>query len=232
MERRARQVFRSVMAVSALALFGLALPSHAATITTLYNTGVDSSGVVLADGTSPDPHYTLNSVPTGSGTTTSVITSSGGFPVGPWIGDSATSAWIGPAGERADSIPLGGLYSFRTTFDLSGLNPGTAQISGNWSTDNSGYRILINGNLAPQSLLPTGFTSYTAFVITSGFVAGLNTLDFLVLNDDQSTGNPVGLRVEMTGTASPVPLPAAAWLLLSGLVGFAALGRRRPAAAV
>ncbi|MBK6451773.1 MAG: VPLPA-CTERM sorting domain-containing protein [Proteobacteria bacterium] len=29
-----------------------------------------------------------------------------------------------------------------------------------------------------------------------------------------------------------MPLPAAAWLLLSGLVGFAALGRRRPAAAV
>ena len=104
MERPARQVFRSVMAVSALALFGFALPSQAATITTLYNTGVDSSGNVLADGTSPDPHYTLTSVPPGSSNTTSVITSGGGFPVGPWLGDSATSAWIGPNGERLDSV--------------------------------------------------------------------------------------------------------------------------------
>jgi hypothetical protein len=28
-------------------------------------------------------------------------------------------------------------------------------------------------------------------------------------------------------TLTPVPLPAAAWLLLSGLVGFASIGRRR-----
>ena len=80
--------------------------------------------------------------------------------------------------------------------------------------------------------MPNGFTAYTAFVIASGFVAGVNTLDFIVHNDYQVGGNPVGLRVEMTGTASPVPLPAAAWLLLSGLVGFAALGRRRPMAGV
>jgi len=227
MDRIARPVFRNLMAVGALVLLGFAPPSQAAMITTLYNTGVDGSGNVLADGTSPDPHYALISVPSGSSTTTSVITSTGGFPVGPWLGDSASSAWIGPSGERGDSVPLGGLYTFRTTFDLTGFNPGTAQISGNWSTDNSGYQILINGVPASQTFMPTGFTAYTAFAIASGFVAGLNTLDFVVLNFDQDTGNPVGLRVEMTGTASPVPLPAAAWLLLSGLVGFAALGRRR-----
>jgi hypothetical protein len=226
MERTARQLFRSTLVVTALALCGIALPSQAAMITTLYNTGVNASNVVLGNGVA-DSHYTLTTVPSGS-TSTQAITSAGGFPIGPWLGDNTVSRWIVPANGDGDNAAAGD-YVFRTTFDLTGFDPATASISGQWLADNRGLDILLNGvSLNFTTSNPPGnFTVWTTFLITSGFQAGLNTLDFLVRNDVQATGNPVGLRVEMTGTASPVPLPAAAWLLLSGLVGFAALGRRR-----
>lgn len=46
---------------------------------------------------------------------------------------------------------------------------------------------------------------------------------------NNSSGNWRIADVQIDGTASPVPLPAAFWLLLSGLGGFGAIARRRGA---
>ena len=62
---------------------------------------------------------------------------------------------------------------------------------------------------------------------TSGGDTKWNDLYDYLNNEDTNTWMQ-GYIIERP---APVPLPAAAWLLLSGLVGFAALGRRRGSAA-
>jgi Bacterial Ig domain len=171
------------------------------TIPSLFNTGVDWTGTILTEGTIGDPHYALVSLPSGT-TEIRVRTSVGGWPIPPYIGDDSLSAWIGPNSDSSLDGPVG-VFVYRTTFDLCGFDPSTAQIDGQSSSDNESVDILLNGvsignGANPQEL---AFQSWTPFTMSVGFVAGVNTLDFIVNND----GGPTALRVEMSGTASPLP---------------------------
>jgi hypothetical protein len=204
---------------------GVTSPVYATTITTLFNTGVDGTGAVLPHGTIGDPHYSLISVPGGT-TATRIITSVGAFPIPPYIGDNTLSRWIGPNNDGDLNGPVGA-YTYRTTFDLTGFVPSTTSITGGWTTDNNGLDILINGTSLGFT---TGFSSFSsgfsALSITSGFVAGINTLDFVVNNG----GGPTALRVEVSSaTASPVsvPEPQTLILLTTGLVGLLGYSRHK-----
>src|SRR5437016_3623537 len=77
-----------------------------------------------------------------------------------------------------------GVYQYRTTFDLTGLDPTTAVLNGQWAADNLGL-IQLNGVTVPNSA-SQGYRSFTIFSITSGFVQGINTLDFIVTNQANS----------------------------------------------
>lgn len=177
----------------------------------LFNTGVNDHREVLPDGTIGDPHYQLVNVPTGS-TEVAVRTAAGGWPVTPdgYMGDNGLSTWIGPYNS---GVPLGGAtgkYVYRTTFDLSGFDPATAKIDGLWSVDDLAVDILLNGvsigNGAPES---ANYRRWTPFTIRSGFVSGLNTLDFAVWQTGYGAGTPevsfTAVRVEMSHTAAPLP---------------------------
>jgi hypothetical protein len=230
---------KPMVAVAFAAALVASTSAGAATIT-LFNTGVNGSGTVLGQGASPDTHYTL--IPPGGTTVTEVWTAAGGFPVGPYLGDDTLSAWIGP--NLNSPQPLygpGGIYDYRTTFDLTGLNPSTASITGLWSSDNDGLYINLNGVNTENPGNPYGppysFTHWAAFSISSGFQAGVNTLDFYVMNGngDTDTAGPTSLRVEMTGTASATPLPSTWTMLLAGFVGlgfFAYRGTKKNSAAL
>jgi hypothetical protein len=107
------------------------------------------------------------------------------------------------------------------------LNPATAVLIGQWATDNTGSDIVINGVSTGHTA--AGFGGWSSFTLSSGFIAGVNTLDFIVYNVPQEFGNPTGLRVEMSGTADPnsqVPEPVSLVLLGTGLVAFGMLRRR------
>jgi hypothetical protein len=104
------------------------------------------------------------------------------------------------------------------------LNAATAVLIGQWATDDAGVDIRINGVSTGNTA--AGFTGWSAFTLSGGFIAGINTLDFIVSNSPGDSGNPTGLRVEMLGTADPAGVPEPMSLVLLGS-GFVALGMLR-----
>jgi hypothetical protein len=184
-----------------------------------FNTGVDDSHHVLANGAT-ETHYTASDLVWGGTVPQYVETSAVGWPIapnGPWLGDNNTSRWIGPS-DQADWF----YYDYQTTFTLTGYEAARAVINGRWSTDDYGWDILINGQSTGN--WAGDFSNWYNFSVTSGFVTGTNTLDFIVYN----TGGPGGLRVEMAGG---VPEPASWAMMLGGfgLVGGAMRSRRKAA---
>ena len=163
-------------------------------ITTLFNTGLAEDGSV-------DPHYSLiQSADPYLGPNAIVANP----PAGAWVPNTVTSKWISPSANQSqeDGGNEVGNYTYQTTFDLTGLDPGSASITGQWATDNGGL-IKLNGNSTGQTTGIEGFGGFTPFSISTGFVSGVNTLEFVVNNFTPGPiYNPTGLRVEMSGTAT------------------------------
>ena len=179
---------------------------HAHAVTTisvpgLYNTGVNSSGIVLPQ-QSLEQHYSVSGASTIAYIVPPVYEPNLGWA---WLPAPAGSAWIGPNSttNTASPDPVE-IYSYTIQFNLTGYNLADVRVSGSWMTDNTG-EMFLNG-------ISTGFTtdgdSYkhlTAFSLDSGFVAGMNTLEFRVLNEFVGP-NPSGLCVAgLTATLVPEP---------------------------
>jgi hypothetical protein len=73
----------------------------------------------------------------------------------------------------------------------------------------------------------SNYDTLHSFSITSGFVAGVNTIDFIA-TDFQ---NPGGLNVSgLAISASPVPEPSAAAIWLAGLIAVLTVKRAKSVA--
>ena len=185
-----------------------------ATPLTVYNTGVDAAHAVLAAG-STDPHYTNSTAPVLVEGTINAA----------WLPNTATSKWVGPDAGDGSGLSSGNYsLTYRTTVDLTGFSAASAAITGRWATDNTGVDILLNG--VSKGLTSSGFGAYSNFALSSGFVSGVNTIDFSWAN----SGGPGGLRVEfLTANAnlnSQTPEPASIALMLSGVAALAFFRRK------
>lgn len=225
---------RMVLRAGAFGLFGSILAFAGAI--PIYNTGVDNFGTLLAYGASDGHYFLATSADPNFGTgPASVAFANTNFPPPPqWLPEDvySISQWVAPRGiaTQGDSS---GTYDYVTTFDMTGLDPTTASLSGLWATDNLGS-IFLNGVDTGQAT--SSFRSFTSFFITSGFTSGINTLDFRVVNTpNNGFPNPTGLRVQISGSAGvlPTPEPGSLSLLLMGLPAAGwAVWKRRTAARV
>jgi hypothetical protein len=206
------------------------------TVPGLFNTGVDASGNPLPAGTI-DPHYTLiaSDDPLFPGPSAFVT-----LPVLPatWTSDTSTGKWISPNPVQSPQDVSGppptvgnaaGTYIYQLSFDLTGLDPKTVAISGAWATSTIGLIELNVGSPGGGYVAGTtnlnGPGAYTGFTIPVGsaFHAGINTLDFVVVN--AATG-ATGLHVERL-SGNGIPEPSTIVLATIGFVGLVALRRRR-----
>lgn len=180
----------------------------AASVLGLFNTGVDADGNVLGIGQA-DPHYVLSWV--GSGARAVARN-----PI--WAYAPAGSAWIGcaVANDPLHLDPVGDYYyELSMSLDLSGIATSGLQLTGSWATDNSA-EMWLNGTYTGFSKGELGFYNLDAFSIGSGFVEGLNTLEFRVNNaglfNGQIQPNPsgllvAGLHMNISSGADPMPVP-------------------------
>jgi len=163
-------------------------PTTPTPIPTLYNTGQG-----LPDG-STDPNWTVIQTPDPNDPPTpfnAIVT------IHPWAVNDATSSFITTRNNLDNTAASAdpGEYRFQTTFDLTGLDPSTVSITFYVEDDNQLTDLLLNGT-------STGINGYGTDIwnnpqtVTTGFVSGVNTLVFVVINDAGGGGNIVGLRVK------------------------------------
>lgn len=202
----------SILSLSTAAVGLLAVSASAGTVNLpVFSTG--SNGVTLITPGNVDPGYSVSGPLTGS---TFVST---GNP-GAWLPNNSTSEWIAPqVGGSHSDVP--GIYTYTTDFLVptdAFLNTGDIVLE--YTGDNQVTQILLNGVLVggPST---GGNTSYTQFSgpisITSNFLLGSNSLQFLVSNQGP-TNTATGLRVWIqSATIGVVPEP-------SSVVGFTVAG--------
>jgi len=204
-----------------------AVPANAASIRIL--TGVDGANNVLADGAT-DPSWTI-SVDHGVTFPNAKVL----YPIGECCGMETVGAqakWISDPSTGPNSPNtgwgVGNTVYARRSFDLTGFNLATTDITGIWRVADFRMGIYLNGTLIDPATADngSGWFSDQAFGGGAGlFVAGTNVLE---LRGDSGNSEWDGFWLDATVTdgAAAVPEPASLMLLGTGLVACVRRARR------
>ncbi|MYM72009.1 PEP-CTERM sorting domain-containing protein [Duganella sp. FT134W] len=216
---------KRIVITTALAIAAFAGSAQAATTTTI--TGLKNTGVGTSGSTDTSYKLTAASSDTTIANTAPFISYDNQWPVSPWLANSVDSKWITPTSSQGQTFDAwsAGTYTYTLSFDLTGYNAATASFAGRLAADNA-VTVKLNNQVISTA---AGFTDWTSFNAASGFVSGVNTLDFVVTNWQQNGGNPTGLRVEFgtSSIAAPVPEPETYAMMLGGLALMGVVARRR-----
>ncbi len=169
----------------------------------IWGTGHLAGSAQLAPMGAADGNFTYISCAgvCGNGSTP-FVTLDNQYPFPLWLADTGTAQWVGPdAGGNENQSDPSGAYQYRETFDLTGFDLQTVALTGSYATDNSGYIQLNGATVGPSS---SSYAVQTPFTISSGFIKGVNTLDFFVTNEVQAIDNPTGLFVQIQGSGQHV----------------------------
>jgi len=117
--------------------------------------------------------------------------------------DPAVSQWISIMNPVDKGCPPNTMYTFETEFDLTDYDLSTVTVVAHLLADNGVMGVRINGQAVPfkpWSDVYGIFDSYRKIEITSGFVDGVNRIQFDVWNSIimsyPEEDNPMALRVE------------------------------------
>jgi stress response protein SCP2 len=208
-----RGVKLGIAAVAGAVLVGTSAAAWANDIA-VFATGVGNDGKVLSVGNT-DPHWSIVDM-TGStpiNKTAFVAAAHPAYLPNSTVG-TVGSSWIATT-STTNTGYAPGTYLFRTTFDLTGLDPSTASLSIRFAVDDQVSVVKLNG--ATTGITGSGFSAMSGpFTVAGGFVSGVNTLEFTVVNGGPG-GNPSGFRALLSGTASPAVILDTTPPVLSGL---------------
>jgi len=105
------------------------------------------------------------------------------------------------------------LFAFGADWDLSWLDP---------NGGGPGLEIFVDSDASAVTTLASGYTGFLGFIVDDP-----SELFIQLVVSAQSNPQNAELYLMDNVRMAPIPLPAAAWLLLAGFAGFVTLGRRR-----